>query len=187
MNNAFNTDDLRYPIGTLDQQRFTGNEPFDEQLKKAALQEIKFLPSLVENAVLNLDAAQLQVPYRDGGWTIQQVVHHIPDSHMNAYLRIKTGLTEDTPVIKPYDEKEWARLPDTEAVPINISITLLHALHARLYALLNALSREQWERTIFHPALNRRLTIWQLLALYSWHGKHHLAHITSLRERSGWN
>lgn len=179
--------ELQYPIGKLGDQKFTGTEAFDEKLKRAALQEFKLLPLLLEDSVLNLDAAQLQVPYREEGWTIQQVVHHVADSHMNAYIRIKLGLTEDNPVIKPYQEGEWAKLPDTERVPINVSTTLLHAMHERMFVLLESLSPEQWERTVFHPVQNKAITLWQILALYVWHGKHHVAHITSLRKRKNWN
>lgn len=110
---------LRYPIGKTADQKFTGKEPFDERLLRLGLSDIKILPSLIENSVLNLDAAQLEVPYRDGGWTIQQVVHHVADSHMNAYIRFKLGLTEEVPTIKGYEEAQWAMLPDTALVPIN--------------------------------------------------------------------
>lgn len=183
------TDDysLRYPIGKAGDQKFTGSEAFDEKLKIQALRDLKMLPTLIENSVLNLDAPQLQVPYREDGWTIQQVVHHVADSHMNAYMRFKLGLTEDNPVIKPYMEGEWAKLEDTVRLPINVSLTLLHALHERLFVLLDSLTQEQWERTIFHPASNKTISLWQLLALYAWHGKHHLAHITGLRKKMNWN
>lgn len=177
---------LRYPIGKTADQKFTGKEPFDQRLLKMGLADIRFLPLAIENAVLNLDEAQLQVPYREGGWTIQQVVHHVADSHMNAYIRFKLGLTEVEPVIKGYEEGEWAKLHDTVVVPINYSLTLLHALHERLSVLLSSLNEEQWKRTVFHPVHQRSVTLWELLAMYAWHGKHHLAHITSLRKRMGW-
>jgi hypothetical protein len=182
------TDDtlLRYPIGKLEEQPFTGEEPYDETLKKKHVREIGFLPTLLENTVQNLDAAQLQQPYRPGGWTIQQVVHHVPDSHMNAYIRFKLALTENVPTIKPYDEAAWAGLSDTHRVPINISLTLLHALHARWVELMTNLSEQDWQKTIFHPEHQKEINLWNLLASYSWHGKHHVAHITSLRERMGW-
>ncbi|MEO6916677.1 MAG: YfiT family bacillithiol transferase [Chitinophagaceae bacterium] len=183
------TDDyaLRFPIGKVGDQQFTGMEPYDEKIKIKALREFQALPSLLEESVLNLDASQLQVPYREEGWTIQQVVHHVADSHMNANVRIKLALTEDNPIIKPYDQAEWAKLEDTRLVAINVSITLLHALHERLFVLLESLTPEQWERTIFHPAQNKQVTIWQTLAVYVWHGKHHVAHITGLRNRMNWN
>lgn len=178
---------LRYPLGKVSDQRFTGKEDFDEKVKIHALRELKLLPLLVEESLLNLDAGQLQVPYREGGWTIQQVVHHIVDSHMNAYIRFKLALTEDNPVIKAYEEAAWANLPDTQRVPINVSTTLLHALHERMFVLLESLTPEQWQRTFFHPVQNKSVTLWQTLATYVWHGKHHLAHITTLRKRMDWN
>lgn len=177
---------LRYPIGKAADQPFTGKEPYAETIKHVHLREIKLLPSLLENAVLNLDEAQLHVPYRPGGWTIQQVVHHVADSHMQAYARFKLGLTEDNPTIKPYNEAAWAMLSDTQHVPVNVSLTLLHALHTRLYDLLNYMETRDWEKTIFHPQQQRTVSLWNMLAIYSWHGKHHVAHITSLRERMGW-
>lgn len=182
------TDDtiLRYPIGKLDDQQFTGRESFDEKIKNFHLREIGFLPTLLENAVQNLDAEQLQVPYRPGGWTIQQVVHHVPDSHINAYMRFKLALTEDMPTIKPYDEAAWSNLSDTHNVPINISLTLLHALHVRWVELMKNMSEQDWQRIIIHPEHSKMPSLWNLLASYSWHGRHHVAHITSLRERMGW-
>lgn len=174
-------DDLRYPIGKYEPQ------PFSEQQKQEWLNDIKFLPLALENAILNLDAAQLETPYRDGGWTSKQVVHHVADSHMNAYCRFKLGLTEDNPTIKPYEENLWANLKDTHNTPINVSITLLHALHTRLHEVLRNISDEEFNRTIFHPEHKKEMTLWHLLGMYAWHGKHHTAHITSLRERKNWN
>lgn len=177
---------LRYPIGKLQDQEFTGNEPYDETIKKSHLRDIGFLPNLLENAVQNLDAIQLQEPYRPGGWTIQQVVHHVPDSHMQAYTRFKLALTELSPTIKPYDEAAWAELSDTQKLPINISLTLLHALHLRWVALMSNMTPDDWKKTIIHPEHKKEISLWNLLASYSWHGKHHVAHINSLRERKGW-
>lgn len=172
--------DLRYPIGNYEPQ------PFSSEQKQAWLRDISLLPEQIESAVLNLDFALLHTPYRDGGWTIQQVVHHVADSHMNAYIRFKSGITEINPVIKPYVETEWALLPDVEALPINISITLLHALHVRWHTAIKDLEAAEWERTLFHPEQEKTMTLWFLLGLYAWHGRHHTAHITSLRERMGW-
>ncbi len=172
--------DLKYPIGKYERQ------PFSEALKKEWLSDIQSLPLLLENAVVNLDEQQLATPYREGGWTVQQVVHHLADSHMNAYIRFKLGFTENDPVIKPYEEALWAELTDVTAVPINISITLLHALHTRWYTFLQSLSDSDFEKTIFHPEHRRQMTLWYLLGMYAWHGKHHVAHITSLRERMKW-
>ncbi|MDF2187866.1 YfiT family bacillithiol transferase [Paraflavitalea sp. CAU 1676] len=172
--------DLRYPIGQYEPQ------PYSDRQKRIWLQDIQFLPGLIEQAIENLDEKQLDTPYRDGGWTVKQVVHHVPDSHMNAYTRFKLGLTEDNPTIRPYDEVLWAKQRDVEVVPINISITLLYALHTRWHAAIRDLTDEQWKRTVVHPAANKQMTLWYLLGSYAWHGKHHVAHITSLRERKRW-
>lgn len=174
--------DLRYPIGEYEPQ------PFSPALKRAWLQDIQFLPGLLEQAIENLDEHQLNTPYRDGGWTVKQVVHHVADSHMNAYVRFKLGLTEATPTIKPYDEKLWAELKDVEVVPVNISITLLYTLHTRWHAALLQLDDASWtKRAVFHPEHKKELTLWHLLGMYAWHGRHHVAHITGLRERKGWD
>src|SRR5882757_4624759 len=174
------TIDLRYPIGKFEPR------PFSEHQKEEWLNDIKFLPQLLENSILNLDEAQLLTPYRDGGWTIQQTVHHVADSHMNAYCRFKLGLTEDNPDIRPYEEKSWAELNDVINVPVNISITLLYALHTRWYSAISDLTIQQWERPLFHPESKKEMTLWYLLGNYAWHGKHHTAHITALRERNKW-
>ena len=172
--------DLRYPIGKYETQ------PFSEQQKKDWLNDIKFLPQSLENAILNLDEAQQATPYREGGWTVKQVVHHVADSHMNAYCRFKLGMTEQNPTIRPYEEAEWAKLSDVQNLPANISITLLYALHTRLYELLRNMQPADWDRTIVHPEHGKQMTLWYLLGMYSWHGRHHVAHITSLRERNNW-
>ena len=174
--------DLRYPIGKVTDQPFCDKETFDENAKSSYLMEIKILPSLLEHAVLNLDAHQLETPYRPEGWTVKELIHHVADSHINAYIRFKLGLTEDNPTIKPYEEAEWAKLSDTKNLPINISLTLLHALHARLYELLLNMKEQDFERTIYHPEQKRSITLWSLFGMYAWHGKHHAAHITKLRE-----
>lgn len=173
-------EDLRYPIGKYVPQPFSA-----EQLSKWIL-DIRYLPNHLENAVLNLDEHQLETAYRPEGWTIKQLVHHVADSHMNAYIRFKLGLTEINPVIKPYDEAEWAKLNDTKNLPINISITLLFALHARWVEVLENIKEEEWSRTVFHPEQNKEITLWHLLGMYAWHGLHHTAHITALRERMSW-
>ncbi|MEP7258763.1 MAG: YfiT family bacillithiol transferase [Flavitalea sp.] len=165
--------DPRYPIGKFQPQ------PFSEKQLKEWLNDIKYLPSELEHAIINLDEAQLDMPYREGGWTIKQVVHHVADSHMNAYCRFRLGLTEENPTIKPYEEKLWAELKDSETVPINISITLLHALHIRLYETLRAIGGDGWNRTVFHPGQQTSISLWNLLGTYAWHGKHHTAHITN--------
>lgn len=172
--------DPRYPIGKYETQ------PFTEEVKEQWLADIKFLPTLIENAVHNLDEHQLQTPYRDGGWTVHQLVHHIADSHINAYTRFKLGYTEDNPAIKPYNEKLWATLPDVKNLPVNISITLLFTLHQRWHEFLKSFSDSDWQKTVYHPDHKKELTLWYLLGMYAWHGKHHAAHITQLREQMAW-
>ena len=175
------TIDPRYPIGKYETQ------PFSIPTKVEWLADLKFLPLALENSVLNLDEAQLQTPYRDGGWTVHQLVHHVADSHMNAYCRFKLGLTEDNPTIKPYEEKLWAEMNDVKKLPINISLTLLHALHARWHESLKYVNDEDWNnRTVFHPEQKKTIRLWTLLGLYAWHGRHHVAHITHLRDQKGW-
>ncbi|HMI78533.1 MAG TPA: putative metal-dependent hydrolase [Ferruginibacter sp.] len=173
-------EDLRYPVGKYIVQ------PFSEKQLGEWLTDIKFLPQHLENAVLNLDEAQLNSPYREGGWTVKQVVHHVADSHMNAYIRFKLGLTEDNPTIKPYDEAAWAEMSDTKNLPINISLTILHALHTRWYEILKNMSRKDLDKAVFHPEHKKTFTLWNLLGMYAWHSRHHVAHITSLRERMKW-
>ncbi len=180
------TTDLKYPIGRFAEQPLAQEKKYAERVKILHLRDISQLPSLLEHSVANLDQLQLHTPYRPDGWTIQQVVHHVADSHMNAYMRFKLALTEDHPTIRPYDEKAWALLSDTQHTPVNISFTLLHALHVRWMELMTSLTETQWERTYYHPAQDKSVTLWNTLALYAWHGKHHQAHITSLRARMGW-
>ncbi len=168
--------DVRYPIGRYEPK------PYSEELKKEWLNNIRQLPTELEHAIENLDAAQLQSPYREGGWTIHQLVHHVADSHMNAYIRFKLALTEDDVTVKSYEEQLWAELDDVRALPVNISITLLHALHSRLYAAIKDLRVDQWNRTLNYPGKPAPVTIWFLLGMYSWHGKHHTAHILSYRK-----
>ena len=172
--------DVRYPIGKHQMV------PFSQEEKEARLADILFLPRMLEYAVLNLNDDQIQTPYRDGGWTVNQVIHHVADSHMNAFIRFKLGLTEDNPTIKPYIQSVWGDTADVTAVPVNLSITLLHSLHHRWYELLKTITDEQWERTIYHPEQERKITLWELLLIYAWHGKHHAAHVTNLREQMGW-
>jgi hypothetical protein len=137
-------------------------------------------------AVTGLSETQLDTRYRDGGWTVRQVVHHVPDSHLNAYTRLRLALTENAPTIKPYEEARWAELPDARTGPIEISLSLLEALHHRWVALLRKLGAAEGARTFLHPEHNRQITIDELIAMYAWHGEHHVAHITSLRRRMGW-
>lgn len=174
------TTDPRYPIGKYELK------PYSEATKNEWINDLRHLPTDVEMAVLNLDKAQLETPYREGGWTVQQLVHHIADSHMNAFARFKLGLTEEVPTIKAYDENKWVSMADALETPINYSMTLLHALHERWANLLSSLTAEQWQRKIFHPGRNAEVSLWDLFAVYAWHGKHHVAHIKTLRENKGW-
>ncbi len=179
-------EDFRYPIGKeKDQAEFA--IPFNEELKNSLIREIEMLPSDIEYSIQDLDFEQLQTPYRPGGWSVHQLVHHVADSHINAYVRFKLGLTEENPVIKSYDQEAWARLSDSKKMPINISLTLLHALHARWCQCMEDMDETQWQRTIYHPEKETKISLWQLLKSYAWHGKHHAAHILKLRERKGWN
>jgi uncharacterized damage-inducible protein DinB len=172
--------DLSYPIG-----KFHFDGPLTEEQKKSAIDEIAETPANLRLAVTDLSQAQLDTPYRPGGWTVRQVVHHVPDSHMNAYIRYKLALTEDEPTIKPYAEDRWAELADTKATPIDVSLTMLESLHERWVRLLRSLQPDDWKRTFRHPALGL-MPLEKNLALYAWHGKHHVAHITALRKRESW-
>lgn len=172
---------LAYPVG-----RYEAPEKYPPELQHEWIAAIEALPKWLDLCIENLDAAQLDTPYRPGGWTINQVIHHLADSHMNAYIRLKLALTEESPVVKPYDEKLWAELPDVETVPVNVSITLLHALHQRWVQVLRNMQPEDWERTYFHPEHEHYVAIWQMTDLYAWHGRHHMEQIRSLRQRMNW-
>lgn len=173
-------DDLRYPVG-----KFKYDGPPSEEQKKAFLNDIAATPANLRAAVKGLSEAQLDTPYRPGGWTVRQVVHHVPDSHMNSYMRFKLALTEDAPTIKPYAEDKWAELADTKTTPIEVSLTLLDSLHDRWVRLLRSLASDDWKKTFRHPELGA-MTLEKTLALYAWHGKHHVAHITELRQQKSW-
>jgi hypothetical protein len=172
--------DLQYPVG-----KFVYEGPLSEDQKQRCLDEITQTPANMRAAVKGLSEAQLDTPYRPGGWTVRQVVHHVPDSHFNSYMRFKLALTENEPTIKPYAEDRWAELADTKLTPIEVSLTLLDSLHDRWMRLLRSLQPEDWKRTFRHPELGV-MNLDKTLALYAWHGRHHVAHITSLRARSGW-
>jgi uncharacterized damage-inducible protein DinB len=173
--------DLSYPIG-----RFSWEGPSTPEQRMHFINEIAATPGRLYNAVAGLSPEQIETPYRPGGWTVRQVVHHIPDSHLNSYTRFKFALTEDHPTIKGYDEARWAELEDSRSTPIDVSIALLDALHQRWTTLLRSLSPEDYLRTFQHPEIGE-VSLDRNLALYAWHGAHHVAHITSLRERMGWN
>jgi hypothetical protein len=142
-------------------------------------------PAALRAAIKGLSEKQIETPYRDGGWTVRQVVHHVPESHMNAYIRFKLALTEDEPTIKPYMEDRWAKTEDVTATPLEVSLAMLDCLHDRWVRLLRSLKPEDWKRTFRHPELGT-VSLEKNLALYSWHGRHHVAHVTELRKRMGW-
>jgi uncharacterized damage-inducible protein DinB len=174
--------DLRYPIGT-----FSPPARYDAAFRRQALTRLETLPDRLRDEVATLDAEQLNTPYRPGGWTVRQLVHHVADSHMNAYIRLKLALTEESPLIKAYDEAAWADLSDTRDVPIEVSLDLLDALHMRMVALLRGMNEADHARTWRHPASAGERTIDVLLATYAWHGDHHLAHVQRLKERNDWD
>ena len=169
----------RYPVGEF---RFDGD--FTSDVIQGWIDEIEKLPSLLREAVNDLSEDQLDTPYRSGGWTIRQVIHHLADSHMNAYIRLKLALTEEHPVIKPYHEGKWAELPDSN-LPITCSLSLIESLHVRWVTILNSLTPDERERTFMHPD-SGQIAVEEYIGTYAWHSRHHLAHITSLCSRKGW-
>ena len=172
--------DPRFPIG-----KFHFEGPLSDKQRNDFIEAIAATPANMRAAVKGLTEDQLDTPYRAGGWTVRQVVHHVPDSHMNAYVRYKLALTEDEPTIKPYAEDRWAELPDSQSTSIEVSLALLENLHARWVALLCSLKPDDWKKTFRHPELGV-VSLEKNLALYAWHGKHHTAHITELRKLKGW-
>ncbi len=172
---------LQYPIG-----RFKGPFRITPDDRKNYIAEIAQLPAQIREAVAGLENEQLDTPYRTHGWTIRQVVHHIPDSHLNSYVRFKWALTESVPIIKAYDEKDWASLPDAANGPIAASLNLLEGLHQRWVALFNSMSDTDWSKCFVHPETNKKVPLDFNLSLYAWHGKHHLAHIVNTRDIHGW-
>jgi len=172
--------DLRFPIGKFDK-----TATYAEADYPRLIGEVAATPGALRSAVAGLSRDQLETPYRPGGWTVKQVVHHLPDSHMNAYVRFKLALTEDEPAIKGYDEASWAELSDSQRVPIDVSLDLLDSLHMRWVALLRGMDAPAFLRRLKHPERGL-LTLAHMLGLYAWHGPHHVAHITALRSREGW-
>jgi uncharacterized damage-inducible protein DinB len=172
--------DLRYPIGPF--QPVTSLTPAQ---RVTCIEQIAAAPEGLRRAAQGLDDRQLDTPYRPGGWTVRQVVHHVPDSHLNAYTRFKLACTEESPAIKTYDETRWAELPEARSAPIDVSLDLLTSLHRRWVLFLETLGRTDFARTVRHPDWGSP-TVDFLLAQYAWHGRHHTAHITTLRERMGW-
>jgi len=172
--------DPRYPIG-----KFQAPKETTQAMRAQAIQEIAALPAAVRAATQGLNDAKLDTPYRDGGWTVRQVVHHVADSHLNAYVRCRLALTEMEPTIKPYEESAWAKLEDAARSPIDVSLRLLEPLHERWVTLLRSVKAEEFARTFRHPDHGVKTLDWMLF-LYAWHGKHHTAHITELRKQKGW-
>jgi uncharacterized damage-inducible protein DinB len=173
--------DPRYPIG-----RFVEPDAHTPASRAAAIDHLAALPAALRDAVAGLDDAQLDTPYRDGGWTVRQVVHHVVDSHLNAYVRHKLAMTEDEPTIRPYDESTWAELGEARTAAPELSLRLLDALHSRWVAFLGTLAPAEFERGFHHPEAKRRMSIDWSLAMYAWHGRHHTAHVTALRAARGW-
>lgn len=172
--------DLRYPVG-----RLTYDNDVTEEKRRTWIRQIADTPGALRAAVAGLDDAQLDTRYRPGGWTVRQVLHHVPDSHMNAYIRFKLALTEENPTIRPYDEAAWAAVADTARTDPLVSLALLDALHQRWVILLDSMKPEDFARPLLHPE-NGPMTMDRLLQMYAWHGRHHVAHITELRRREGW-
>jgi len=172
--------DPRYPIGKFSFSGATG-----EAQRKQFIDSIEQAPAALRSAVKGLTPQQIETPYRDGGWTVRQVVHHVPESHMNAFIRFKLALTEENPTIKPYMEERWAETAEVRDTPIETSLALLDSLHARWVPLLRSLGPNDWKRTFQHPQLGT-VSLERNLALYAWHGRHHVAHVTELRKRMGW-
>jgi hypothetical protein len=172
--------DLRYPIG-----RFQWPESITADERAQYIDKIAATPAMLREAVAGLTPEQLDTPYREGGWTVRQLAHHIPDSHLNSYVRFKLALTEDEPTIKPYDEAAWALLGDSATTPVETSLCLLECLHERWVNLMRGISEADWARTFRHPERGT-VSLDRNAALYAWHGDHHVEHIRALRRRSGW-
>jgi hypothetical protein len=172
--------DPRYPIG-----KFVFSGPPDENERRKLIDDIEQAPAALRAAIKGLTPQQIETHYRDGGWTVRQVVHHVPDSHMNAYIRFRLALTEDAPTIKPYMEDRWAKLPDVQSVPVEVSLALLESMHLRWVNLLRSIEAQDWKRTFNHPELGS-VSLDKSLGLYAWHGRHHVAHVTELRKKMGW-
>jgi hypothetical protein len=170
-------ENLRYPIGRFE------NEPYDNQTREKYIEDIKMLPQIFRKQANALSTAQLIEPYRPGGWTARQLIHHVADSHLNAYIRFKLILTESLPTIKPYQESAWAELSDTHNTPVEVSLNLLDNLHTRWHQLLLRIEEQEWKRQGFHPEHKRNIPLSEFLALYSWHGRHHTAHLRLILDR----
>lgn len=180
MSSPTSTPDLSYPIG-----KFKYEGPSSDADRQRYIEQIAEAPARLRDAVAGLTAAQLDTPYRPDGWTVRQVVHHVPDSHLNAYVRFKWALTEDEPLVKSYEEKRWAETPEVRRTPPEVSLALLDSLHQRWVELLRGMTAADFARTLRHPELGT-VALDRYLAMYAWHGRHHVAHIIALRERNGW-
>lgn len=172
---------LKYPIG-----QFVVPASINKEQLNKWIDDLEKLPEQIESATANLSDEQLDTPYRPDGWTLRQVIHHLPDSHMNAYIRFKLAITEKNPVIRPYQEDLWAQCEEARSGSINVSVSLLRSLHVRWAAFLKTLTGEEFNRTYLHPEHNRTFILKDVLAMYVWHGKHHLAHITETIKRNNW-
>ncbi|AWM16188.1 bacillithiol transferase BstA [Bacillus inaquosorum] len=176
------TANLSYPIGEYQPRESVSKEQKDEWI-----QALEKVPAKLKKAVEGMTESQLDTPYRDGGWTVRQVIHHLADSHMNSYIRFKLSLTEETPAIRPYDEKAWSELKDSKTADPSGSLALLQELHGRWTALLRTLTDQQFQRGFYHPDTKEIMTLENALGLYVWHSHHHIAHITELSQRMGWS
>ncbi len=174
--------DLRYPVGPFSPK----GSPLTSEERDEMLGRLEQHPARIRAAVAGLDDQQLDTPYREAGWTVRQVVHHVVDSHLNSYVRFKIGMTEDNGTIRPYEQSDWAELEEASSAPVELSLPLLDALHARWVAFLRTLSEDDFQRTVHHPEMGRDLTLDTLLEIYGWHCLHHETHITALRQRNGW-
>lgn len=172
--------DERYPIG-----KFTAHPSYSQEEIDKYINQVEALPPLLSKEIQGLTSSQLDTPYREGGWTLRQVIHHLADSHMNAFVRMKWALTEDSPLIKAYNEKAWAETPDTKMEP-DVSLTFLDALHTKWTVLIKSLSEADLQKEFVHPDTKRSTPLNRMIAMYAWHGNHHLAHITRLKEKQGW-
>jgi len=173
--------DVRYPIG-----KFIKPESFNAEQLQSWIQDIRSLPKQLREVTSGLNEEQLNTPYREGGWTVAQVVHHLADANMNAFIRIKLILTEDLPTIKPFEENDWAETTEARDYPIEASLKLLEGLQERWAALLESLIEQDFHRELYHPAMRTKMNLYTCVAMYAWHGKHHVGHIKQLREQRGW-
>lgn len=173
--------DDRYPVGA-----FKGKESYSGEEIESLIKQIEGLPDRLEATIKGFSQSQLDTPYRTEGWTVRQVIHHVADSHMNAYIRMKWTLTENRPIIKAYDEKAWAETPETK-LDVELSLHLIKSLHVKWTALIRSFSDNDLKKEFIHPETNKAVSMMRMIALYAWHGNHHLAHITTLKEKKGWN